>query len=72
MNTDFFGLDDSLSDDEKLAMMSVRKFVQAEIEPVIAQCYEEGVFPMDLVPKFGELRSSWRKSARRIWLCGNE
>lgn len=55
MNTDFFSLDDSLSDDEKLAMLSVRKFVEAEVEPVIAQCYEEGVFPMDLVPKFGEL-----------------
>lgn len=55
MNTDFFNLDDLLSDDEKLAMVSVRKFVQAEVEPVIAQCYEEGTFPMDLVPKFGEL-----------------
>lgn len=55
MNTDFFNLDDSLSDDEKLAMLSVRKFVQLEIEPIIAECYEEGVFPMDLVPRFGEL-----------------
>jgi glutaryl-CoA dehydrogenase len=55
MNTDFFNLDDSLSDDERLAMLSVRKFVQIEVEPVIAECYEEGVFPMDLVPRFGEL-----------------
>ncbi|MGA9772396.1 MAG: acyl-CoA dehydrogenase family protein [Blastocatellia bacterium] len=55
MNTDFFGLDEMLSDDERLAMLSVRQFIQAEIEPVIAKCYEKGIFPMDLVPKFGKL-----------------
>jgi glutaryl-CoA dehydrogenase len=52
---DFFGLGNSLSDDEKLAMLSVRKFVGAEIEPVIAQCYEEGRFPIELINRFGEL-----------------
>ena len=52
---DFFGLGGSLSDDEKLAMLSVRKFVQMEIEPIIAECYEEGRFPAELIESFGKL-----------------
>src|SRR5215475_1160096 len=53
--TDFFGLEDSLDDDERLAMQSVREFVQAEIKPIIADAYEEGRFPQQLVSKLGSL-----------------
>jgi glutaryl-CoA dehydrogenase len=53
--TDFFGLEEQLSDEERLAMQSVREFVQAEIRPVIADCFERGEFPRDLIPKLGEL-----------------
>jgi glutaryl-CoA dehydrogenase len=44
-----------LSDEESLAMSSVRKFVQAEIDPIIATCYEEGRFPVELIPGLAEL-----------------
>lgn len=53
--TDFFGLEDQLSDEERLAMQSVREFVQAEIKPVIADCFERGEFPRNLILKLGEL-----------------
>lgn len=52
---DFFDLNGTLSDDERLAMLSVRRFVEAEIEPMIAACYEEGRFPTELIGRFGEL-----------------
>lgn len=52
---DFFDLVGSLADDERLAMQSVRKFVEQEIEPIIGECYEEGRFPSELIPRFGEL-----------------
>ena len=52
---DFFGLEESLADDERMAMQSVREFVQAEVRPIIAEYYERGEFPQHLVSKLGEL-----------------
>ena len=52
---DFYALDDELSDDERLVRDNVRRFVDAEIVPIIAKHFEAGTFPMELVPKFGEL-----------------
>jgi glutaryl-CoA dehydrogenase len=52
---DFFGLEESLADDERLAMQSVREFVQAEVKPIIADYYERGEFPKHLISQLGEL-----------------
>jgi glutaryl-CoA dehydrogenase len=52
---DFFKLDLLLSDEEKLTRQSVRRFVEAEVNPLIAECFEEGRFPTDLIPKLAEL-----------------
>lgn len=52
---DFFGLEESLADDERMAMHSVREFVEAEVKPIIAECYERAEFPRDLVAKLGDL-----------------
>lgn len=52
---DFLDIHSLLSDEEKLAMSSVRKFVQAEINPIIAGCYEEGRFPKELIPGLAQL-----------------
>jgi glutaryl-CoA dehydrogenase len=52
---DFLGLETELSSEEKLAMQSVRKFVEAEVAPIIADCFEEGRFPMQLIPKLADL-----------------
>jgi len=52
---DFLGLDNELSSEEKLARASVRSFVEAEVNPVIADCFEEGRFPTHLIAKLADL-----------------
>jgi len=52
---DFFKIDDLLSDEEKLTRAAVRRFVESELRPIIADCFEEGHFPTDLIPKLAEL-----------------
>jgi glutaryl-CoA dehydrogenase len=52
---DFFGLEEMLADEERMAMYSVREFVRAEIKPLIADSYERGEFPRHLIGKLGDL-----------------
>ncbi len=52
---DFFKLDSLLSDEEKLARQSVRSFVEERVKPIIADCYEQGRFPKELIPEMARL-----------------
>jgi glutaryl-CoA dehydrogenase len=52
---DYYGLDDLLSDEERLVRDTVRAFVDAEVLPVIEQATREARFPQALVPKMAEL-----------------
>jgi len=53
---DFLRLDELLSDEERLARDTVREFVSAEFMPLIQEhVRQDGSFPMELVPKLGEL-----------------
>jgi glutaryl-CoA dehydrogenase len=52
---DFLLLDGELSSEELMARDAVRAFVQDNVVPVIEDCYEQGRFPLELVPKMGEL-----------------
>jgi glutaryl-CoA dehydrogenase len=52
---DYFGLEDELSEDERLVRDSVRRFVDAEVMPGIAGWFEAGRFPEALIPRFAEL-----------------
>jgi glutaryl-CoA dehydrogenase len=52
---DYYHLDASLSEDEILVRNTVRDFVDENVQPVIEKHYEEGVFPMALVPQMAEL-----------------
>ncbi len=52
---DFFRLDDLLSEEERMVRDMAREFVEREVLPIIAQAWEEGRFPMELVPKMAEL-----------------
>src|SRR5215216_2619329 len=54
-DVDFLSILPLLTDEERLAMLSVRKFVQTEISPIIAGCYEEGRFPIELISGLAEL-----------------
>ncbi len=52
---DYYGIDDELSEEERLVRDNVRRFVDQEILPIIGEHYQAGSFPMDLVPKFADL-----------------
>src|SRR6185295_19539779 len=52
---DVLGIAALLSEDEKLVIRSVREFVEAEVNPVIAECYEDGHFPNQIIPMLGSL-----------------
>lgn len=55
IGVDYFDLKILLSEEELLVQNSTRDFVDAEIIPIIEKSYEEGTFPMHLVPKLAEL-----------------
>ncbi len=52
---DFYLLDEELSDDEKLVRDNVRDFVEREFIPGVAQHYQDGTFPTELIPRIGEM-----------------
>ncbi len=52
---DFLDIDRDLSDEEKLVRNSVREFVDKEVLPKIAEHFEEGTFPTELIKRMGEL-----------------
>jgi glutaryl-CoA dehydrogenase len=52
---DVLGIGALLSDEERLTQSEVRRFVEAEITPIIAQCFEEARFPVNLIPPLAEL-----------------
>ncbi len=52
---DYFNLGDMLSEEEALVRDTVRNFVDENVLPIIEKHYEEGTFPIYLVPKMAEL-----------------
>ena len=52
---DVLGIRALLSDEERLVQSEVRKYVEAEVAPIIAGCFEEGRFPVDLIPSLAQL-----------------
>lgn len=52
---DFMRIDPLLSEEERTVRDTVRNFVAENITPSIAEHYEAGTFPTDLISKFGEL-----------------
>jgi len=54
-HTDFYLLDDLLTDEQRALRQKVRAFVDREILPIINPYWERAEFPHELVPKFAEL-----------------
>ena len=52
---DFYELDAQLTDEERLIRDTVRRFVDDEVCPVIADHFENGTFPTDLIPRLAEM-----------------
>jgi glutaryl-CoA dehydrogenase len=53
--SDVLGIDALLSDDERAVRDRVRAFVDAEIRPFIADWFDRGWFPREIVPALGRL-----------------
>jgi glutaryl-CoA dehydrogenase len=47
---DFLALDETLGEEERLVRDTVRRFVDEKFLPVVAEHFEAGTFPTDLVP----------------------
>jgi glutaryl-CoA dehydrogenase len=52
---DLYGIDELLTEEERLVRDTVRRFVDEEVLPVISKHYQDGTFPMDLVSKVAKL-----------------
>ena len=52
---DYYELDDLLTEEERMVRDMTRDFVSEAIMPIIGEAYENGEFPMQLIPKIGEL-----------------
>ena len=52
---DFLSLDALLTDEQRIIRDTVRRFVDAEVLPIIADHFAAGTFPTELVPKIAEL-----------------
>ena len=52
---DFYQLDDLLQDKEKNIRDAVKSFVDQECMPIIADHFDRGAFPMEIIPRLSEL-----------------
>ncbi|MFT7679036.1 MAG: glutaryl-CoA dehydrogenase [Planctomycetota bacterium] len=52
---DYFALDDQFSEDELMVRDAVRSWVGERFLPVVAGHFEDGTFPMEMVPELAEL-----------------
>jgi len=53
--TDLLRVDDELTDDERLVRDTVRKFAADRIMPNVADWFEAGILPRELMPELGKL-----------------
>lgn len=52
---DYYGVDDLLTEDHKLAREAVREWVKQEVSPIIEGCYEHAVCPQHLFKGLAEI-----------------
>ncbi len=55
MNLDLFNIDWALSEEERAARDSVRRFVDERVLPIIGDCYVKGRFPKEILAEMAEL-----------------
>jgi glutaryl-CoA dehydrogenase len=53
--TDFYDVDDMLTEEERLARDSVRRFVKERFAPLVTSHFRVGTFPLEIVPEMASL-----------------
>ena len=54
-SVDFYNTDELLNDEERLVRSTVGRFVDKRFIPIVAEHYERGTFPMEIVPELSSL-----------------
>ncbi len=54
-DVDFYGLESSYSEEERMVRDTVRAWVEERVMPIIGHAYVERTFPRELIPEMGEL-----------------
>ena len=65
---DYFQIEESLSDEERMVRDTIRDFVEEKIVPIIEEHNRQATFPLFLVRELGELGcfgSPWKGMAAR-------
>src|SRR3989442_12219415 len=52
---DYYGVEDLLSEEERMVRDAVRDWVETEFLRVVTEHHRAGTFPLELIPKLGEL-----------------
>lgn len=52
---DYYGVDELLTDEERMIRKTVRDFVEREALPIIEEHHSRGTFPQHLIPRMAEL-----------------
>jgi glutaryl-CoA dehydrogenase len=52
---DYYQIEELLSEEERLVRDTARRFVDEEFLPRVKQCFREGSFPQELIPRLGQL-----------------
>ena len=52
---DYMHIDSLFGEDELLVRRTAREFISQEFIPLIRDCYREGRFPSQIIPKLGEM-----------------
>ena len=53
--SDFYELDALLSDEDQMIRDTVGRFVENDFKPLVAEHFEAGTFPMELVPAIADM-----------------
>ena len=52
---DYYRIDSLLTEDERKLRNAVREFVDLECMPIMAEYFDRGTFPMDLIPRMAQM-----------------
>jgi glutaryl-CoA dehydrogenase len=52
---DYYGIDELLTEEERMSRDAIRDWVEAEFLPIITDHHRAGTFPLEVFPKLGEL-----------------